>query len=197
MESINQDDESDKGSDQEDSGSDQIQVWSDHSTSRRGHSKHATRAQAVCQIERNGLRYISPISSDSQSPACVTVWLFRPLTGLGPSLSRSNPAINLLASTTSSTRELHRWTSHGSQFKGQYGRIESNPSCLTQPNELPLTANCRQPKQDNFDIVLALLEEMMASGRPLLSQASQLRELVMPPSQLLAKVALNAANVAG
>lgn len=37
----------------------------------------------------------------------------------------------------------------------------------------------------------------MASGRPLLSQASQLRELVMPPSQLLAKVALNAANVAG
>jgi AP-3 complex subunit mu len=51
--------------------------------------------------------------------------------------------------------------------------------------------------QDNFDIVLALLEEMMASGRPLLSEAAQLRELVVPPSQLLAKVALGAANVAG
>lgn len=45
--------------------------------------------------------------------------------------------------------------------------------------------------------MLALLEEMLASGRPLLSQTSQLRELVLPPSQLLAKVALNAANVAG
>lgn len=37
----------------------------------------------------------------------------------------------------------------------------------------------------------------MASGRPLLSEAAQLRELVVPPSQLLAKVALGAANVAG
>lgn len=45
--------------------------------------------------------------------------------------------------------------------------------------------------------MLALLQEMLANGRPQLSQASQLRELVDPPSALLAKVALNAANVAG
>ncbi|GAA5846384.1 hypothetical protein JCM5353_000472 [Sporobolomyces roseus] len=51
--------------------------------------------------------------------------------------------------------------------------------------------------KDNFDVVLALLQEMLANGRPQLSQASQLRELVDPPSALLAKVALNAANVAG
>ncbi|GAA6059442.1 hypothetical protein JCM10212_005381 [Sporobolomyces blumeae] len=51
--------------------------------------------------------------------------------------------------------------------------------------------------KDNFDVVLALLQEMLANGRPQLSQASQLRELVDPPSQLLAKVALNAATVAG
>ncbi|GAA5881412.1 hypothetical protein JCM16303_000169 [Sporobolomyces ruberrimus] len=51
--------------------------------------------------------------------------------------------------------------------------------------------------KDNFDVVLALLQEMLANGRPQLSQAPQLRELVDPPSALLAKVALNAANVAG
>ncbi|GAA5946974.1 hypothetical protein JCM3765_002097 [Sporobolomyces pararoseus] len=51
--------------------------------------------------------------------------------------------------------------------------------------------------KDNFDVVLALLQEMLANGRPQLSQAAQLRELVDPPSALLAKVALNAANVAG
>ncbi|GAA5843013.1 hypothetical protein JCM3766R1_001662 [Sporobolomyces carnicolor] len=51
--------------------------------------------------------------------------------------------------------------------------------------------------KDNFDVVLALLHEMLANGRPQLSQAPQLRELVDPPSALLTKVALNAANVAG
>ncbi|GAA5892505.1 hypothetical protein JCM5296_006149 [Sporobolomyces johnsonii] len=51
--------------------------------------------------------------------------------------------------------------------------------------------------KDNFDVVLALLQEVLANGRPQLSQASQLRDLVDPPSQLLTKVALNAANVAG
>lgn len=45
--------------------------------------------------------------------------------------------------------------------------------------------------------MLELLEEMLATGRALLSEPSQLRELVIPPSQLLTKVALNAANVAG
>lgn len=38
---------------------------------------------------------------------------------------------------------------------------------------------------------------MLSNGRPQLSQPAQLRELVDPPSALLAKVALNAANVAG
>ncbi|GAA5969866.1 hypothetical protein JCM11641_008069 [Rhodosporidiobolus odoratus] len=51
--------------------------------------------------------------------------------------------------------------------------------------------------KDHFDVVLALLQEMVASGRPQLSQASQLRDLVLPPSELLTKVALNAASVAG
>ncbi|GAA6002084.1 hypothetical protein JCM10207_003065 [Rhodosporidiobolus poonsookiae] len=51
--------------------------------------------------------------------------------------------------------------------------------------------------KDHFDIVLALLHEMVASGRPQLSQASQLRDLVLPPSELLTKVALNAATAAG
>ncbi|GAA5916875.1 uncharacterized protein JCM6883_003992 [Sporobolomyces salmoneus] len=51
--------------------------------------------------------------------------------------------------------------------------------------------------KDNFDVVLALLQEMLSNGRPQLTQTPQLRELVDPPSALLAKVALNAANVAG
>lgn len=38
--------------------------------------------------------------------------------------------------------------------------------------------------QDHFDIVLELLEEMLASGRPLISEAAQLRELVVPLSSL-------------
>ena len=38
--------------------------------------------------------------------------------------------------------------------------------------------------QDNFDIVLELLEEMLSNGRPLLTQSSQLRELVIQTSQL-------------
>lgn len=67
--------------------------------------------------------------------------------------------------------------------------------CAFPPFQLDHSSLCLP--QDNFDIVLALLEEMMASGRPLLSEAAQLRELVVPPSQLLAKVALGAANVAG
>ncbi|GAA5884785.1 hypothetical protein JCM6882_005393 [Rhodosporidiobolus microsporus] len=51
--------------------------------------------------------------------------------------------------------------------------------------------------KDHFDIVLALLQEMVASGRPQLSQSSQLRDLVHPPSELLTKVALNAVSAAG
>ncbi|BGP01367.1 AP-3 complex subunit mu-1 [Rhodotorula toruloides] len=52
--------------------------------------------------------------------------------------------------------------------------------------------------KDNFDVVLALLQEMVVGGRPQLSQSSQLKDLVVPPdSQLLAKVALNAATAAG
>ncbi|GAA5842325.1 hypothetical protein JCM11251_003985 [Rhodosporidiobolus azoricus] len=51
--------------------------------------------------------------------------------------------------------------------------------------------------KDHFDIVLALLQEMVSSGRPQLSQASQLRDLVHPPSELLTKVALNAVSAAG
>jgi AP-3 complex subunit mu len=46
-------------------------------------------------------------------------------------------------------------------------------------------------------VVLEVLEEMLAAGRPLMSEPSQLRELVVPPAQLLAKVAQNAVNVAG
>ncbi|GAA5872297.1 hypothetical protein JCM8547_004804 [Rhodosporidiobolus lusitaniae] len=45
--------------------------------------------------------------------------------------------------------------------------------------------------KDHFDIALSLLQEMVASGRPQLSQSSQLRELVLPPSDLLGKVAQN------
>ncbi|BGP23395.1 AP-3 complex subunit mu-1 [Rhodotorula toruloides] len=53
-------------------------------------------------------------------------------------------------------------------------------------------------KVDNFDVVLALLQEMVVGGRPQLSQSSQLKDFVVPPdSQLLAKVALNAATAAG
>ncbi|GAA5946158.1 hypothetical protein JCM10213_001626 [Rhodosporidiobolus nylandii] len=51
--------------------------------------------------------------------------------------------------------------------------------------------------KDHFDIVLALLQEMVSSGRPQLSQASQLRDLVLPPSELFTKVALNAVSAAG
>ena len=51
--------------------------------------------------------------------------------------------------------------------------------------------------QDNFDVILALLHEMVAGGRPQLSQASQLKELVVPPDSQLLKVALNAATAAG
>ncbi|GAA6031737.1 hypothetical protein JCM8097_001960 [Rhodosporidiobolus ruineniae] len=51
--------------------------------------------------------------------------------------------------------------------------------------------------KDHFDIVLALLQEMVSSGRPQLSQSSQLRDLVHPPSELLTKVALNAVSAAG
>ncbi|POY75795.1 hypothetical protein BMF94_1108 [Rhodotorula taiwanensis] len=54
--------------------------------------------------------------------------------------------------------------------------------------------------KDNFDIVLALLHEMLAGGRPQLTQSSQLKEFVTPPdSQLLAKVAtaVNAATSGG
>lgn len=38
--------------------------------------------------------------------------------------------------------------------------------------------------KDNFDIVLELLEEMLSAGRPLVSEGAQLRELVVPLSQL-------------
>ncbi|TNY19164.1 Mu homology domain-containing protein [Rhodotorula diobovata] len=53
--------------------------------------------------------------------------------------------------------------------------------------------------KDNFDVVLALLHEMVAAGgrRPQLSQASQLKDLVVPPDSQLLKVALNAATAAG
>ncbi|KAK4705274.1 hypothetical protein P7C70_g930, partial [Phenoliferia sp. Uapishka_3] len=47
--------------------------------------------------------------------------------------------------------------------------------------------------KDHFDIVLPLLEEMLASGRPLLTSTSQLKELVLPPSKAFA----NLANAAG
>lgn len=47
--------------------------------------------------------------------------------------------------------------------------------------------------QDHFDLVLPLLEEMLASGRPLLTSTSQLKELVLPPPKVFAKVA----NAAG
>ncbi|GAA6002290.1 uncharacterized protein JCM10292_006585 [Rhodotorula paludigena] len=51
--------------------------------------------------------------------------------------------------------------------------------------------------KDHFDVVLALLHEMVAGGRPQLSQASQLKELVVPPDSQFFKVALNAATAAG
>ncbi|GJN87472.1 hypothetical protein Rhopal_000421-T1 [Rhodotorula paludigena] len=51
--------------------------------------------------------------------------------------------------------------------------------------------------QDHFDVVLALLHEMVAGGRPQLSQSSQLKELVVPPDSQFFKVALNAATAAG
>ena len=50
-----------------------------------------------------------------------------------------------------------------------------------------------QTAQDHFDIVLPLLDEMLASGRPLLTSTSQLKELVLPPSKAFA----NLANAAG
>ncbi|ORY88347.1 Mu homology domain-containing protein [Leucosporidium creatinivorum] len=101
--------------------------------------------QAVCQVERNGLRFVAPVAADVD-PVLPLAFL----------------------------NQLH----------------EVLESYIGGPvTEASL--------KDNFDIVLALLEEMMASGRPLLSEAAQLRELVVPPSQLLAKVALGAANVAG
>lgn len=55
--------------------------------------------------------------------------------------------------------------------------------------QLQLTAAA----QDHFDIVLPLLEEMLASGRPLLTSTSQLKELVLPPAKAFA----NLANAAG
>ncbi|KAK4057449.1 hypothetical protein OIO90_001518 [Microbotryomycetes sp. JL221] len=105
-----------------------------HDAAHANHGNRRTGGQAVCQIERNGLRYIAPIAS-SVDPIIPLTFLDR----------------------FHSVLETY----------------------------------------DNFDIVLALMEEMMASGRPLVSESSQLKELVVPPSQLLAKVANTAATVAG
>ncbi|KAM0749568.1 clathrin adaptor, mu subunit [Meredithblackwellia eburnea MCA 4105] len=51
--------------------------------------------------------------------------------------------------------------------------------------------------KDHFDLVLPLLEEMLASGRPVLTASSQLKELVLPPSKAFAKVASAAGGIVG
>ncbi|BGP38698.1 hypothetical protein JCM10449v2_002633 [Rhodotorula kratochvilovae] len=100
---------------------------------------------AVCHIQRNGLRYIAPVSRDI------------------------DPLIPLTFLT-----ELHE--------------------VLKAYIAGPVTEGSLK---DNFDVILALLQEMVASGRPQLSQASQLKELVVPPDSQLLKVAMNAATAAG
>ncbi|KAM0786883.1 hypothetical protein ACM66B_002308 [Microbotryomycetes sp. NB124-2] len=101
--------------------------------------------QAVCQIERNELRFIAPVASNVDP--------IIPLTFLD-------------------------------KF---YQVLETYIGGAVTEASI----------KDHFDIVLALMEEMMASGRPLMSESSQLKELVVPPAQLLAKVANTAATVAG
>ncbi|KDE08147.1 hypothetical protein MVLG_01628 [Microbotryum lychnidis-dioicae p1A1 Lamole] len=118
----------------------EVQPWA--STSKR----QATMGRSVvCQIERNGLRYIAPISREV------------------------DPIIPL-------------------HFLHQLHEVLENyiGGAVTEAS-----------LKDHFDIVLALLEEMLTAERPQLTEAAQLRELVVPPSQLLAKVASTAANVAG
>ncbi|GAA6050784.1 hypothetical protein JCM3770_001643 [Rhodotorula araucariae] len=100
---------------------------------------------AVCHIQRNGLRYIAPVSRDI------------------------DPLIPLTFLT-----ELHE--------------------VLKAYIAGPVTEGSLK---DNFDVILALLQEMLAGGRPQLSQASQLKELVVPPDSQLLKVAMTAATAAG
>ncbi|KAK4052782.1 hypothetical protein OIV83_002069 [Microbotryomycetes sp. JL201] len=114
-------------------------------TGQHGTTMKRSGGQAVCQIERNGLRYIAPVAS-SVDPII-------PLTFLD-------------------------------KF---YQVLETYIGGAVTEASI----------KDHFDIVLALMEEMMASGRPLMSETSQLKELVVPPTQLLAKVANTAATVAG
>ncbi|GAA5866838.1 hypothetical protein JCM3774_001817 [Rhodotorula dairenensis] len=123
-------------------------VWEDSTARTRPTGRGGAAGVAVCQIIRNGLRFMTPVTRDVDP--------VEPLTFLAD----------------------------------LYHVLESYISG-------PVT---EATIKDNFDVVLALMHEMLAGGRPQLTQTSQLKEFVTPPdSQLLAKVAtaVNAATSAG
>ncbi|KPV76406.1 uncharacterized protein RHOBADRAFT_52417 [Rhodotorula graminis WP1] len=132
-------------SDQDDDDDDDEQPWADSARRTSSSTRTGPSGVAVCHIQRNGLRYIAPVSRDI------------------------DPLVPLTFLT-----ELHE--------------------VLQAYIVGPVTEGSLK---DNFDVILALLHEMVAGGRPQLSQASQLKELVVPPDSQLLKVALNAATAAG
>ncbi|KWU42547.1 hypothetical protein RHOSPDRAFT_35900 [Rhodotorula sp. JG-1b] len=133
----------------EDEDEDRVNAWDDATTRRHRRGGAGGGGVAVCQIIRNGLRFMAPVTRDVDPVV--------PLTFLAD----------------------------------LYHVLETYISG-------PVT---EATIKDNFDVVLALMHEMLAGGgRPQLTQTSQLKEFVTPPdSQLLAKVAtaVNAATSAG
>ncbi|GAA5976879.1 hypothetical protein JCM10908_005659 [Rhodotorula pacifica] len=141
-------DESDASDEEDEDG--ERDGWDEKRGRRRGGAAAAgSGGVAVCQIIRNGLRFVAPVTRDVDPVV--------PLTFLCD----------------------------------LYHVLETYISG-------PVT---EATIKDNFDVVLALMHEMLAGGgRPQLTQTSQLKEFVTPPdSQLLAKVAtaVNAATSAG
>ncbi|BGP54170.1 hypothetical protein JCM8202_005082 [Rhodotorula sphaerocarpa] len=141
--------------DDDDSSSDEElaeNAWRDSArrrTDAAGGGRGGAGGVVVCQIIRNGLRYMAPVTRDI------------------------NPVVPLTFLT---------------DF---YHVLETYiPGPVTEATI-----------KDHFDVVLALMHEMVAGGgRPQLTQSTQLKEFVTPPdSQLLAKVAtaVNNATSAG